>query len=372
MEGPTLWNNQYGPLIQKIRHSYCRRFERKKLIAKSFYLNERICNLGRSLNPMENNEDEPTADSGHGRNETILVYDAILLQIMPKTCFSAADPTTCCRFQDMIGMRPFGFMIPHCSRLCQKTCFSAADSRTRVLEKVVCVAEGEPPLTYTWYNKGDHIRCKNSVFSRETPEGSSLIFDEVDLSHGGLYTCSAKNKHGTATKTYDIVVNSTSNITVDDTGSIDSVDILNITENSVTFLVKTSGDPRSFFIRYEEELDEESYEQIRKGDKAVVKGLVPSGKYQFKFQIDPPWRIKRDVKPLHITLLPAVPEVIFRSVQMRSSRIDDCVINIKIPVACSTSRYTIAGLSTGFYYEIRVRAHTKTGYGNTYRHKIKL
>ncbi|GIY32360.1 hypothetical protein CEXT_691631 [Caerostris extrusa] len=57
--------------------------------------------------------------------------------------------------------------------------------------------------------------------------------------------CSAKNKHGTATKTYDIVVNSTSNITVDDTGSIDSVDILNITENSVTFLVKTSGDPKN-------------------------------------------------------------------------------------------------------------------------------
>ncbi|GIX74131.1 uncharacterized protein CEXT_563481 [Caerostris extrusa] len=164
---------------------------------------------------------------------------------------------------------------------------------------------------------------------------------------------------------------------------------LNITENSVTFLVKTSGDHRSFFIRYEE-LDEESYEQIRKGDKAVVKGLVPSGKYQFKFQIDPPWRIRRDVKPLQITLLPAVPEVIFRSVrdnqveieiyrstddikrktideheltynivQMHSSRINDCVINIKIPVTCSTSRYTIAGLSTGFYYEIRVRAHTK-------------
>ncbi|GIY26788.1 uncharacterized protein CDAR_530141 [Caerostris darwini] len=274
------------------------------------------------------------------------------------------------------------------------------------LEKVVCLAEGEPPLTYTWYNKFDRVitsDAKNSVFSRETPEGGSLIFDGVDLSHGGLYTCSAKNKHGTATKTYDIVVNSTSNITVDDTGSIDSVDILNITENSVTFLVKTSGDPRSFFIRYEEKLDVERYEQIRKGDKAVVNGLVPSGKYQFKFQIDPPWRIRRDVKPLHITLLPAVPEVIFRSVrdnqveieiyrstddinrktideheltynivQMHSSRIDDCVINIKIPFACSTSRYTIAGLSTGFYYEIRVRAHTKTGYGNPYRHKIRL
>ncbi|GIY32361.1 uncharacterized protein CEXT_691641 [Caerostris extrusa] len=139
------------------------------------------------------------------------------------------------------------------------------------------------------------------------------------------------------------------------------------------------------------------------GDKAVVNGLVPSGKYQFKFQIDPPWRIRRDAKSFNITLLPAVPDVIFRSVrdnqveieiyrsiddikrktideheltynivEMYGSRIEDCVINIKIPIACTGSRYTIAGLSTGFYYEIRVRAHTKTGYGNPYRNKIRL
>ncbi|GIY26792.1 ig-like domain-containing protein [Caerostris darwini] len=233
------------------------------------------------------------------------------------------------------------------------------------LEKVVCVAEGEPPLIYTWYNKSDMVitsDTKNSVFIRETPEGSSLIFDVVDLSHGGLYTCSAKNKHGTASKTYDIVVNSTSNITVDDTGSIDSVDILNITENSVTFLVKTSGDPRSFFIRYQEELDNESYKEIRKGDKAVVNEACVTIKVEIEIyrSIDD---IKRKTIDEH--------ELTYNRVEMYGSRIEDCVINIKIPIACTGSRYTIAGLSAGFYYEIRVRAHTKTGYGNPYRNKIR-
>ncbi|GIX74129.1 hypothetical protein CEXT_563471, partial [Caerostris extrusa] len=40
------------------------------------------------------------------------------------------------------------------------------------LEKVVCVAEGEPPLTYTWYNKFDRVitsRCKKLSLQQGSP-----------------------------------------------------------------------------------------------------------------------------------------------------------------------------------------------------------
>ncbi|GIX73691.1 hypothetical protein CEXT_419401 [Caerostris extrusa] len=101
---------------------------------------------------------------------------------------------------------------------------------------------------------------------------------------------------------------------------------------------------------------------IAGSDKAVVNGLVPSGKYQFKFQIDPPWRIRRDAKSFqhHIVASCSRCHLQKRGDVWQQNR--DCVINIKIPIACTGSRFTIAGLSTGFYYEIRVRAHTKTGY----------
>ncbi|GFT69341.1 hypothetical protein NPIL_651341, partial [Nephila pilipes] len=52
--------------------------------------------------------------------------------------------------------------------------------------------------------------ANNAVFSRRTENGCSLIFDVVNASHSGFYSCNAENMHGSSTKTYDIAVNTTS------------------------------------------------------------------------------------------------------------------------------------------------------------------
>ncbi|GBN52020.1 hypothetical protein AVEN_113167-1, partial [Araneus ventricosus] len=105
-------------------------------------------------------------------------------------------------------------------------------------------------------------------------------------------------------------------ITTNKTAEIVSVKVVNITENSVEFVVLTKGDAESFSIRYKEKLDKgENSVQIKKGHKAVVKDLVPSGRYEFRFQIEPPSRVNRSSTPYYVTLLPGVPDVIFRNIK---------------------------------------------------------
>ncbi|KAF8774869.1 Palladin like protein [Argiope bruennichi] len=140
------------------------------------------------------------------------------------------------------------------------------------LAKVECEAKGEQPLTYKWYNQtGVEIPsdANQDIFTRRSDSGCSLIFGSVKRIHAGLYSCSATNKHGTASKPYDIIVNSTSgNITTNETAQIDSVKVINITDNSVEFIVTTTGEPDSFYIRYKEKLDkEEKSVQIKRGEK---------------------------------------------------------------------------------------------------------
>ncbi|GBM43815.1 hypothetical protein AVEN_225706-1 [Araneus ventricosus] len=55
----------------------------------------------------------------------------------------------------------------------------------------------------------------------------------------------------------------------------------------------------------------------------------------------------------------------------RTWKASDCVITIKIPRHnCTPARYTIAGLQTGIYYEIRLRVRTSAGFGKPYVNKI--
>ncbi|GBM43816.1 hypothetical protein AVEN_225707-1 [Araneus ventricosus] len=81
------------------------------------------------------------------------------------------------------------------------------------LQNIECVAKGELPLVYKWYNQSDAevtSDANRDPFTRPSENGFSLIFAEVKRSHAGLYSCSATNKYGTASKPYDITVNTTS------------------------------------------------------------------------------------------------------------------------------------------------------------------
>ncbi|GFT12053.1 uncharacterized protein NPIL_174521 [Nephila pilipes] len=277
------------------------------------------------------------------------------------------------------------------------------------LAKIDCAAEGELPLKYTWYNQSDEeitSDASNAVFSHRTENGCSLIFDVVNASHSGFYSCNAENRHGSSTKMYDIAVKTPlGNITKNETSTIDKVNILRVTEDSVEFAVETSGKPDSFYARYQEKLEKsETVKQFYKGEKVVVRNLTPGGLYTFQFQIESPNAIKLQSKMYNVTLLPRIPDVIFRSLKdglleiewfrsiddIRREAIDlyeisynrvqqyrgnnwkhdDCEVHIRISRRCFGSSYTIAGLSSSSYYEIRLRAHTAAGYGKEYVNKI--
>ncbi|GFY52908.1 ig-like domain-containing protein [Trichonephila inaurata madagascariensis] len=277
------------------------------------------------------------------------------------------------------------------------------------LAKIECIAQGEKPLIYTWYNQIDNeitSDANNAVFSRRTEKGCSLIFDAVKSSHAGIYTCIAKNRHGSSSKTYDIAVNTTSgNITINETGTIDKVEVVNVTDESVEFSVEISGEYDSFYASYKDKLEKsETVKEFKKGERVLVTNLSAGGLYEFQFQIESPLKIKLPSKTFNVTLLPRLPDVIFRSLtnglveiewfqtfnetfrgtidhfELSYDRVQqyrgtywtrsDCEVNIKLSPRCLGSKYTIAGLSAGSYYEIRFRSHTAAGYGKEYVNKI--
>ncbi|GFR19991.1 uncharacterized protein TNCT_574932 [Trichonephila clavata] len=192
---------------------------------------------------------------------------------------------------------------------------------------------------------------------------------------------------------------------INETGTIDNVEVLKVTDESVEFSVKISGEYDSFYASYKDKLDKnETVKEFKKGERVLVTNLTAGGLYEFQFQIESPLKIKLPSKSYNVTLLPRLPEVIFRSLsnglveiewfqtfneifrgtidyhELSYDRVQqyrgtnwtraDCEVNIKLSPRCLGSKYTIAGLSAGSYYEIRFRSHTAAGYGKEYINKI--
>ncbi|XP_035211068.1 palladin-like isoform X2 [Stegodyphus dumicola] len=212
---------------------------------------------------------------------------------------------------------------------------------------VLCLADGDPPLDYIWYDKNTYEILSDPhqrIFTTYTTNASFLVFKTTIRNDSGEYTCSAKNTHGLSSKVFEII----------------------ILPNS--------------------------------GDVYEIRGLVPSGHYSFEFNAS-----GKIIKLSKVILLPDKPEVIFRTIHDGTVRIEwnrkfgdfhrgtidfhslsytyvqrdgrdgwkkgECPATIEIPT-CTTPRFTISDLSKNIYYEIRLRAHTSSGYGKSYRQKV--
>lgn len=273
--------------------------------------------------------------------------------------------------------------------------------------EMFCLADGEQPITYEWYDKfGTQISKSpnSSIYTMKTGEGCTLIIPEVTLNDGGLYACTANNQHGLSTKLFQLTLLPLSgNDTSNDTSRIMSFRAINITSTSVKFAFNFSGPVRYIKVLYNESRSATKYfKEWKYGESYEIKNLIPGGLYSFIFRsvpsLDDRWSTT-----YRVVLLPGVPEVIFRYVGsgtvtlswfrafddiMRSTidryelaystvnmqdgntwKPNSCNITIQIP-ECAGSTYTISGLSRNIFYQIQLRAHTVSGYGEPNKQKI--
>lgn len=63
---------------------------------------------------------------------------------------------------------------------------------------VMCMMmRGEPPVSYEWYKNGKKIKPSSYVSVEIHEKLSTLVFDPVEESSIGNYTCRASSPHGT-------------------------------------------------------------------------------------------------------------------------------------------------------------------------------
>ncbi|XP_035211067.1 uncharacterized protein LOC118185335 isoform X1 [Stegodyphus dumicola] len=269
---------------------------------------------------------------------------------------------------------------------------------------VLCLADGDPPLDYIWYDKNTYEILSDPhqrIFTTYTTNASFLVFKTTIRNDSGEYTCSAKNTHGLSSKVFEIIIlpNSGNNETDNVTDTVFNVEVKKVTESSVRFKVSVPSNASFIQVKYAEKLNSSIVRTTwKKGDVYEIRGLVPSGHYSFEFNAS-----GKIIKLSKVILLPDKPEVIFRTIHDGTVRIEwnrkfgdfhrgtidfhslsytyvqrdgrdgwkkgECPATIEIPT-CTTPRFTISDLSKNIYYEIRLRAHTSSGYGKSYRQKV--
>ncbi|XP_069772736.1 hemicentin-1-like [Narcine bancroftii] len=69
-----------------------------------------------------------------------------------------------------------------------------------------CHATGIPPPTTTWLKDGESIEKSNGLDWYVLPSGSELQTIQVQPSHGGNYTCLARNSEGEVSRQYALIV----------------------------------------------------------------------------------------------------------------------------------------------------------------------
>lgn len=70
---------------------------------------------------------------------------------------------------------------------------------------LVCEAHGVPPPTLTWLKDSEPLSFRQNMLLHDGGETHVQILD-VRLEDAGLYSCIAKNKAGTSTKTFNLTV----------------------------------------------------------------------------------------------------------------------------------------------------------------------
>ena len=78
-----------------------------------------------------------------------------------------------------------------------------------VLAQLSCVVyQGDLPLEIEWLKDGLSINKEMNIITRSLDEYSSILtISQVHKSHGGNYTCLAKNRAATTKHTASLIVN---------------------------------------------------------------------------------------------------------------------------------------------------------------------
>ncbi|XP_054716899.1 fasciclin-2-like [Uloborus diversus] len=186
------------------------------------------------------------------------------------------------------------------------------------------------------------------------------------------------------------------------TPEIIKVEADDVKNNSIFFKIHTIGKVDMIFVKYR---DVRSFFEVKLHWKFEgsgpyeVKNLMASSEYDFRFALNVPGHWSR---PYIFTTLPEKPVFIVGGLSDGSLKVEwslrtddnsrktidkhelsyysvinqghtwqkkDCAIVVEIP-SCSESRFTITSLEKGSYYEIRLRAHTASGYGEPYYLKV--
>ncbi len=70
------------------------------------------------------------------------------------------------------------------------------------------VSKGDEPLTITWALKGDDISSEPGLSTTTLGTRTSMLtIQSVGYRHSGTYTCTAKNRAGSTSKTAHLKVN---------------------------------------------------------------------------------------------------------------------------------------------------------------------
>jgi len=284
--------------------------------------------------------------------------------------------------------------------------FEVVNAKEGVVLEVKCSANGDPLPQYKWYNQDQKEIDSSydpSIQIKLNGKGkySALVFNVTRVSHTAIYSCAAENSHGLRTKTFEIFINGT---TDDEHDIIKDVEVINVTDSSVTFRITSIGDHNLFDVNFIEKAENVTHQLSYTGATFTIDGLIPSGHYTFQFA---PKVGEESVwtKIYTVVLVPGVPDVIFRSlydgvlsIEWFSS-FDDfrrntihkyhlsyysvqiyggnewkrhpCEMAFDIP-RCFGASYTIANLIPKTFYEIVLKAHTSAGYGEPYVNKIYI
>lgn len=78
-----------------------------------------------------------------------------------------------------------------------------------IYAQVSCIVQtGDTPITISWSLKGDEISSEPGLSTAQLgPRASILSINSVGYRHSGIYTCTARNKAGTASHSAELQVN---------------------------------------------------------------------------------------------------------------------------------------------------------------------
>jgi len=187
---------------------------------------------------------------------------------------------------------------------------------------------------------------------------------------------------------------------------IESVEVINVTDTSATFLITSTGTNNEFNVKFIEKVENKTIQSTHSGNTFTIEELIPSGSYTFQFS--PKVTAEEEIvwtNNYTVVLFPGVPDVIFRSLNGGVLNIEwfrkiddfgrqtidkyhlsyytvqmyhgnewtrnDCKMALDIP-RCFCCSYTIPNLFQNSYYEIVLKAHTSAGYGKPYINKIRI